>query len=404
MLNILKVPQIKFKDFHSQSMFILSYRIVALTSIFFTILAFLHFESRSLTFWVCITVLVLCSVGIWYMRKYGKHFTIAKIIIFVSSILVQINIYNLLNPDRYMDMIWILIIVLYSFYAISLLWGVITLIINFIGILLYQFIVISPDLKPINTFSAAQQIDYVLTVVFGGIMICYLLILFYKTQNITNLKYRAANEKLRVNNKIMHEQNNEKSIMLKEIHHRVKNNLQVITSLLRLQSKDIEDPEVIKQFNEATNRVIAMSLIHEKIYQTEDLSNIDLSAYIKSLTDELIRSYSVNIPVKTDINATLKFITPDYMVPFALLLNELTSNSLKHGFKEMQSGEISISIYEKDNTIEFDYQDNGTWDFGAEKSSFGIELIETLTEQLEGTYTRTTENGTSYRFSFPNNI
>ncbi|MFD1553240.1 hypothetical protein DNU06_15365 [Putridiphycobacter roseus] len=404
MLNILKLPKINFKDFHSQSMFILSYRIVALTSIFFSILSIVHFKSRSLTFWVCITVLLLSLAGIWYMRKYGKHFIIAKVIIFISTILIQINIYNLLNPDRYMDMIWILIIVLYSFYAIGLVWGVTTLLINFLGILFYQFFVVSPDLKPFNTYSSAQQVDYVLTVVFGGIMICYLLILFYKTQNITNLKYRAANEKLRVNNKVMLEQNKEKSVMLKEIHHRVKNNLQVITSLLRLQSKDIEDPEVIKQFNEATNRVIAMSLIHEKIYQTEDLSNIDLSAYIKSLTDELIRSYSVNIPVQTEIKANLNFITPDYMVPFALLINELTSNSLKHGFKDKSSGEIRISIFEDNNTIAFDYHDNGTWDIKAEKVSFGIELIETLTEQLEGTYTRTTENGTKYSFVFPINI
>jgi two-component sensor histidine kinase len=189
--------------------------------------------------------------------------------------------------------------------------------------------------------------------------------------------------------------------MLREIHHRVKNNLQVITSLLRLQSKDIDDPEVIKQFSEATNRVIAMSLIHEKIYQTKNLSDIDISSYFETLTKELIRSYTLAIPIETNIIANIEAITTDHMVPLALLLNELTSNSLKHGFRDKEIGKINISLTEINNEMHLTYSDNGHWNLSEKKFSFGLELIDTLTEQLDGHYERTTEDGTHYKFVFP---
>ncbi|MFK8037898.1 MAG: sensor histidine kinase [Crocinitomicaceae bacterium] len=391
----------KLDDYHNQSMFILSYRINLLNAILFLILIVVHVRDINATFWLCIAVFLLSSFSIWYMRKYGNHFFIAKLIIVMGSALVQLNIYKLLNPERFVDMIWIIILVLYSFYAISKIWGIATVIVNFLGIMFHQEILGNIVYKNIGEYSTAAIIDYYLTIFFGGVTICYLLILFSKTQNITNIKYKRANKRLREKNKIVQDQNEEKTVMLKEIHHRVKNNLQVITSLLRLQSKDISDPEVIKQFSEATNRVMAMSLIHEKIYQTDNLSDIDISAYFKTLTSELIRSYTIAIPIETSITANIGNLTPDHMVPLALLLNELTSNSLKHGFKDMEVGKIDIHFSEEKNEIKLLYSDNGKWNLKEKKFSFGLELIDTLTEQLEGKYKRETVNGTHYEFLFP---
>ncbi len=401
MFNILKIPRTKLDDYHSQSMFILSYRINLLNAILFLILIGVHIRDIGPTFWLCIAVFILSSFSIWYMRKYGNYIFVAKLIIVMGSGLVQFNIYKMLNPERFVDMIWIIIIVLYSFYAISKTWGIATVCINFLGIMFYQEILGEVPLKAINDHNMATIIDYYLTIFFGGVTICYLLILFSKTQNITTIKYRAANKNLREKNKIVLQQNKEKTVMLKEIHHRVKNNLQVITSLLRLQSKDIDDPEVIKQFSEATNRVIAMSLIHEKIYQTPNLSDIDISSYFETLTKELIRSYTLAIPIETNIVSKINAITPDHMVPLALLLNELTSNSLKHGFKDKEIGKINIHLSEIDNEMHLIYSDNGEWNLKEKRFSFGLELIDTLTEQLEGKYERITDNGTVYNFIFP---
>lgn len=401
MYNILKIPRTKLDDYHSQSMFILSYRIHLLNIILFSILIAVHVRDINDTFWLCIAVFLLSCFSVWYMVKYGNHFFVAKLTIVMGSALVQINIYKLLNPERFVDMIWIMIIVLYSFYAVSKVWGIVTIFVNFSGIMFHQEILGHIIFKNINEYSIETIIDYYLTIFFGGVTICYLLILFSKTQNITNIKYKEANKKLREKNTIVQQQNQEKTVMLKEIHHRVKNNLQVITSLLRLQSKDIDDPEVIKQFSEATNRVIAMSLIHEKIYQTNDLSDIDISSYFETLTSELIRSYTVAIPIKTNITANIRSITPDHMVPLALLLNELASNSLKHGFKNKKVGEIDIHFSEEKNEMQLIYSDNGEWNLKEKKFSFGLELIDTLTEQLEGHYQRETTDGTHYKFVFP---
>ncbi|MFK8046353.1 MAG: sensor histidine kinase [Crocinitomicaceae bacterium] len=403
MFNIFKIPESKLDDYHSQSMFMLSYRINSVNAVLFLVLIFLHLKEFDSNLALSVMVFLMSIFSIWYMRKCGDHKLAAKLTTIGGTFFVQFNIYNLLNPDRFVDMIWIIIIVLYSFYAINQLWGMLTLLVNFLGITFYQKILSDIHFKNINELQLQTVLDYYLSVLFGGIMIGYLLILFSKTQSITNLKYRAANKKLRENNKIVKQQNAEKTVMLKEIHHRVKNNLQVITSLLRLQSKDIDDPEVIKQFSEATNRVIAMSLIHEKIYQTDNLSDIDISAYFETLTKELIRSYTVGIPIETNISTNISAITPDHMVPFALLLNELTSNSLKHGFSNVAVGKIEIHLTEKDNNIKLMYQDNGAWNVSEKKFSFGLELIETLTEQLDGTCERQVENGTTYIFTFPKN-
>ena len=404
MENIFKIPKIESDDFHSQSMFILSYRMYILGFFSFLILSMLHVFKLNINFWVSFFGLILSIVALWYMKQYGKHIFIIKITLIISSVLVQISIFTLNNPDRFIDLIWIIIIVLYCSYTINIYWGISLLIVNFIGLTLYQFILPNVFFKPIAEYSIEDQVDYYLTIILGCILISYLLGLFFKTQRITNLKYRVANIKLRENNKIVIQQNHEKTIMLKEIHHRVKNNLQVITSLLRLQSKDIEDPEVLKQFREATNRVIAMSLIHEKMYQTKDLSKIDISSYFKTLTTELIRSYAIDIPIETEITTDLNYITPDYMVPLALLLNELTSNSLKHGFKDKSTGKISVNIEEIEENIEFSFSDDGVWDDSNSGASFGLELIDTLTEQLEGEFEKEINNGTHYHFKFPNNL
>lgn len=197
----------------------------------------------------------------------------------------------------------------------------------------------------------------------------------------------------------------EKEVMLKEIHHRVKNNMQVICSLLNLQSRYIDDSAALTVFKESQNRIRSMALIHEKLYRSHDLASINFSDYIETLVYELERSYGVN-PNQIDLNVNVEnVVLPiDQAVPFGLVINELVSNSIKHAFPESMNdnGQISINlIRNKQNTIHLTVKDNGVGmpedvDF-RNTSSLGLRLAVMLVEeQLSGSIELDRNSGTAF--------
>ena len=216
-----------------------------------------------------------------------------------------------------------------------------------------------------------------------------------KSNNISEKKLRSTNAVLKEQFLKIKEQNEEKTILLKEIHHRVKNNLQVIISLLRLQSSDLNQKDVNIHFDDAINRIMTLSLIHQKMYQKDNLTLIDTQDYFKTLIADLITSLSVNIPVQLKINSEIDYIGTKSFVPLALIISELVSNSLKHAFKN--DGFIAIDFVKEGHLIHVRYFDNGNWKDEQENSSFGIQLVQTLCRQLGGTYKREIlSKGTTY--------
>lgn len=199
---------------------------------------------------------------------------------------------------------------------------------------------------------------------------------------------------------------NEKETLLKEVHHRVKNNLQIISSLLNLQSNQITDQKTRDVLRESQNRVRAMALIHEKLYQSYDLAQIDFAAYLKGLANFLAQSYRDNSSkVYVHTNAQNVKLEIDTAIPCGLIVNELVSNSLKYAFPENKAGEIEISCEQPSSG---DYillvRDNGIGlppGFDLEKSStLGIKLVSSLVQQLRGTMVIDNENGVCYKISF----
>jgi two-component sensor histidine kinase len=171
--------------------------------------------------------------------------------------------------------------------------------------------------------------------------------------------------------------------------------LQVITSLLRLQSSDLNQNDVKIHFDDAINRIMTLSLIHQKMYQKDNLSLIDTQDYFNTLIADLITSLSVNIPVQLKINSEIDYIGTKSFVPLALIISELVSNSLKHAFKN--DGFIAIDFLKNNHLINVRYFDNGNWKDEQEKSSFGIQLVQTLCRQLGGNYKREIlSKGTTY--------
>jgi two-component sensor histidine kinase/putative methionine-R-sulfoxide reductase with GAF domain len=198
----------------------------------------------------------------------------------------------------------------------------------------------------------------------------------------------------------------EKEILLKEIHHRVKNNLQVVSSLLKLQSEYIQNRQMLEMFRESQNRVKSMALIHEKLYQSQDLVKIDFAEYVRNLATYLFRSYRVNpgaITLKRNVDDVSLGI--DTAIPCGLIINELVSNSLKHAFPASKEGEIHIAFHsDKDNQFTLIVSDNGAGlprdlDF-RNTESLGLQLVNLLVHQLEGTVELDRSGGTTFRITF----
>ncbi|MBL4624155.1 MAG: PAS domain S-box protein, partial [Flavobacteriales bacterium] len=191
----------------------------------------------------------------------------------------------------------------------------------------------------------------------------------------------------------------EKEILLREVHHRVKNNLQVISSILNLQSSYVYDENTLKILSESQNRIKSMSFIHEILYQTNDFSSIDFQEYILNLSSNLIHSYQIYSDlVDLDLDVDKVLLSLDQAIPCGLVVNELFSNALKYAFEPKQSGNISISLKENNKgylkLIVADNEKGLPNNFDYKKTeSLGLQLVSTLVEQIEGTIDCETEMG-----------
>jgi two-component sensor histidine kinase len=198
----------------------------------------------------------------------------------------------------------------------------------------------------------------------------------------------------------------EKEVLLKEIHHRVKNNLQIISSLLSLQSDRIQDKQVNQLFRDSQNRVRSMALIHEKLYQSSDLTRIDIKGYIQGLSSYLVRSFAAEargVTFRVEVDDISLGI--DEAIPCGLMINELVSNSLKYAFSDGRQGEVCIRFHaQEDGRMHLEVSDNGAGlpesiDF-RDTTSLGLQLVNSLVNQLDGTIELDRSCGVEFRITF----
>jgi PAS domain S-box-containing protein len=198
----------------------------------------------------------------------------------------------------------------------------------------------------------------------------------------------------------------EKDVLLKEIHHRVKNNMQVISSLLNLQSHHVTDPFVLDMFRESQRRIRSMALIHERLYQSSDLSRVEFSQYLRNLAIHLFHSYQVDSSrVRLTMDAEEVSLNINTAIPCGLIVNELISNALKHAFPNGRNGEVAIELHQiegdgyclrvRDNGVGFpeglDFRQTGT---------LGMQIIATLVNQIDGRLDLQSQDGTSFTLEF----
>lgn len=217
------------------------------------------------------------------------------------------------------------------------------------------------------------------------------------------LAYKAISNNIK-KNKLLEKKNIEKEFLLKEIHHRVKNNFEIVSSLLSLQAARIVDTNILEAMEQSQHRVHSMGMIHQKLYLGEKLSTVEMKDYFINLTDYIIDSYGKNSQVTVDIVMDELELDVDMAIPIGLIVNELITNSLKYAFPEERKGNIHLALKLKGDLLVLEVNDNGIG-MQSEKpvgTGFGTHLVDLLVKQLDGKMILVTNHGTSVSIEFQN--
>lgn len=396
-MNLFTPPESNYTSYYKQGAFDLTWRYNTFMMFIYMGLilagALISFNLFLVGLFCWITPLL----SLYVLRRTRKYEIVAYYQVFSGLLIVGIVLQYNLVKIHLVEVIFMMIIGFYAFISLGKKIGVISLVIQIIWFAIYIF----RDLPPAKAGTPLQTLALFIALLVAIALFGFLIVEFLKLRKTAENKYVSINKDLNEINHLVNVQYQEKTVMLKEIHHRVKNNLQVISSLLRLQSYEIEEEASRMHFRDAINRVSAMALIHEKMYQNENLSQINLKNYIETLAGDLVQTHARDLDVKLEIETDLQELGNDTLVPVALILNELITNSLKHAFEGKSQGLIEIEIMKSDwpDYFSFTYKDGGEWKSTAKGNSFGLELITTLTEQLDGKVERTYDNGTKYQFA-----
>ncbi len=236
-----------------------------------------------------------------------------------------------------------------------------------------------------------QKTRQTLIIIITGLLLMYLVLLYKAVKNN------------RLKNKMLLKQNEEKEFLLKEIHHRVKNNLEIVSSLLSLQSSRISDPKIAEALQKSQQRVQSMSMIHQKLYQGKSISMIEMKDYFENLGSHVLNTYGAE--GRVTINCVMKplELEIDQAIPIGLIVNELLTNSLKYAFPKKIRGRIQIALKKENGSLYLNVSDNGV---GRQEggigtgTGFGTQLIQLLTQQLDGKMYLNGQAGMSVSFEF----
>ncbi|MBV7532323.1 histidine kinase dimerization/phosphoacceptor domain -containing protein [Chitinophaga sp. sic0106] len=268
------------------------------------------------------------------------------------------------------------------------------------------------SIKELNSKQAAQkaQLDKVnlqKNITIGGIILLLLLsgigYKSYRAKQKTNLQLLAKQQQINRQNTTLQHLLKEKDWLLKEVHHRVKNNLHTVICLLEAQARNLEN-DALEAVENSQNRIYAMSLIHEKLYQSDDIKTIDMAEYIPELVESLKDSFGVVKQIKFKLNIDPVELTLSQAIPLGLILNEAVTNSIKYAFPGNKHGEISIFMEDDQDQITLQIADDGigmpAFDKNAEPESMGLRLIQGLSEDIDATINFDVSQGTSITIVF----
>ncbi len=373
--------------------YLLTYRLSLLFMLVFFALTIngFFFDVQSSVFYF--VVFAVASGGFIFLNRTKKYQPIYWVYTVAASVVDMIALNTPSHVPHFAEFCWVFSIIIFAFIGLGRKAAFYFLIFLMVGTGYFIFFNSNREVFSVQEMSFFGQLGMWLEIVFAIFSVAYLLHQYSLFQSYGETQLRLANEELAYQNKIIQRKNKENSTLLKEIHHRVKNNLQIVISLLRMQRERVESTETKTDFTEAINRIHSMSLIHQQLYHERELSRIEVHSYFSELINSLLRSYlgadrKVSVHCKIDVPE----MSLETIVPLGLLMNELITNSVKHAFvEEGRNYDMSLEICAYgDRGLQLTYADSGNWTAShLSGTSFGQELIEVLTEQLNGELKRT---------------
>lgn len=381
-----------FENYIDKGKFLLTWRLGLLFALVFFILTIngFLFDLQSSLFYL--TVFSIALGGVIYLHYTKRYVHVYWVFVVASSSLDMIALNSPSEITHFAEFCWAFCAIIFAFIGLGRRVAIFIMLFLMLGITYFILVNFDHEMVDSQQLDLAEKLGVLFEILFSIVSVVYLLHQYTLFQAYGEAQLKFANNELEYQNKIIKRKNNENSTLLKEIHHRVKNNLQIIISLLRMQRDQVETEAAKQDFSEAINRIHSMSLIHQKMYQERELSNIQFESYFNDLIESISRSYMLTgLKFKVDFKTDMKHLDLETIVPLGLLLNELITNSIKHAFSPENENVISIQMHQfgKDGMV-FEYNDSGMWNESTvAASSFGKELIEVLSMQLNGVMQRT---------------
>lgn len=376
-----------FDNYYDKGKYKFAWRLSILFTFVFGVLSglFLFLNTTATLFYFAVFIIaILTTTYLHFTKKFNVVFWS---FIVTASLLVTLSLNIIVDTAHYSDLLWIIAIILFGYVALNRIVGILFTVLHCINIFFYFYFTFNKHVNELRNQEGLELLGVAIEVALGLIVITYLISEYLKFQEYAKNELQQKNKELQQHIKIIDAKSHENEVLLKEVHHRVKNNLQIIISMLRMQMDELQTPESIDQFNQAINRIMAISLIHQRLYQFDDLSQVEAKIYLKDLSETIRESARLDVDVDIEINAPTIVIDLETIVPIGLLINELLLNSFKHAFKANQQGHICIDLKEDDGTFKLHYFDSGVWK-ESDSVGFGTQLVDALTEQMNGEYSR----------------
>jgi two-component sensor histidine kinase len=398
----------QFEDIFEEANYLITLRFTLFLVIAIQILFIAQFISfDKVRFILVLFSLIISGLFYVYIYKTGKYKFPAILGNILYAIIIQLALYNVPKNPHVIEGLWMVNNVFFAYRCVNKNLGLAIGLIHGISISIHYLLNFNNHYELTNeiVYNWYDKVGISINIFSAFLVFTYFLHQTIDTNRRASLKIKLVNDEMKKQFETINKQNEEKTILLKEIHHRVKNNLQLIVSLLRLQSYELTDKEAINQFEEAINRIITIASVHEKIYQNDSLSKVNIESYFKEISQDIISMSEINSKINIDFEFQLNSIKLKPIIPLALIFNELISNSIKHFDIEKENLQIKVEFkYSGQNNLMLIYHDNGTWKEKNNKKSLGLELIAALTKQIDGTMQLIKEPETKYTFEFQNII